>query len=358
MKVKFRRAAVASAVLSLAVLASACSSGTTANSGSLKAAAAATKGALKCDETLSTDQMIKFPVPQAKKPYKLTLMLISLAGYYYQGEAYGAQQAAKEAGVSLDIIASQGFSTAAQQVTQAQNVLTKGTDGIVLGPVDVNGSVPVVTSAAAQHVPVVAVGTFVNTTQTAAQVVQDDYMQGHAAAKAVADALPNGGEGIVQGGPSNATWSTARVQGFKDEIAQNYSKIKINAVTNENVDSNEGLTQFNNATASHPKVDWIYSAYNLLLPPSAVPAQYKNAVYVAGGLEPTTRPAVAAGKATVIPDWPIAMGRIGVAKVIATLNGEKLPALSCVGSPVVTPKDVNSPVAQAQVIPDGFKVTQ
>ena len=157
-------------------------------------------------------------------------MLISLAGYYYQGQAYGAEEAAKEAGVEPRLVASKGFSTAAEQVTQAQNALTKGTDAIVLGPVDVNGSAPVVTAAKAQDVPVVAIGTFVNSKDTAAQVVQDDYMQGRAAGKAVGDGCLKAARGSSRR-PGERHVVHRRVQGFKDEITENYPKVSINAVT-------------------------------------------------------------------------------------------------------------------------------
>ena len=74
-----------------------------------------------------------------------------------------------------------------------------------------------------------------------------------------------------------------------------------------------------------------------------------------GGFEPTTWTPSRPGKATVIPDWSVSMGRIGVAKAVAALNGETLPALSCIPSPVITPDDVDSPLAEAQKVPEGYE---
>lgn len=347
-------ALVAAAMMAIAACGAGNNSGSSASPGS--SGSSANSGRLKCDRNLSVDETVNFPVPKAKKPYDISLLLISLAGYYYQAQAYGAQQAAKEAGVNLHVVAAKGFATAPQQLTQAQNILAKGTDAIVLGPVDYNASAPIVSTAKAQGVPVSVMGTLVHTNDTF-QVVQDDYAQGQSAADALAAKLPNGGEGIVMGGPANATWSSDRVSGFKAQLAAKYPKIKIAAVTHENVDPAQGLTEFNNAASAHPKVDWIYAAYNLLLPPASVPKQYKSTTYIGGALEPTTIPQVKAGTATVIPDWPVSMGRIGVAQAVTKLNGGQPPKLTCVPSPVVSQSDLASDLGKVQQIPAGYKAS-
>jgi len=70
-----------------------------------------------CDVSLTLDEIMKMRAPKAKKPYKISYSLASLAGYWFQGTAYGASKAAEEAGVQLRFNASAGFSTPAQQVS-------------------------------------------------------------------------------------------------------------------------------------------------------------------------------------------------------------------------------------------------
>jgi ribose transport system substrate-binding protein len=307
-------------------------------------------GALTCDRDLSPEDVLNFPVPKANERYQVTLLVISLAGYYYNGEVYGAKLAAEKAGVDLSVVAAQGFSSAPEQITQAENALTRGTDAIVLNPVDVNASTPIIDMAGRQNVPTIVIGTLVDS-DDASQVVQDDYRQGQAAADALAKQLPNGGSGIVMAGPANATWSVGRTQGFLDRVGEKYPNIHVSSVANSNVDPGEGLAKFTNAASSNPKVDWIYPVYNGLLPPESIPAHYNGAVLVTGGLEPATRDAVASGAATVIPDWPIHTGYIGVAQAVATLNGETPPKLTCLPSPVVTKDELNTPVGEVQFFP-------
>ena len=307
--------------------------------------------ALDCGRDLSTDDVLNYPVPKANKPYRITLLMISLAGYYYNGVVWGAKQAAEQAGVDLSVVAAQGFATAPEQITQAENALTRGTDAIVLNPVDVNASAPIVDMASQRGVPTIVVGTMVNTDKAAGQIVQDDYKQGQAAADALAQRLPNGGKGILMAGPANATWAVGRATGFKDRLKEKYPNLTISSTVNSNVDPGEGLAKFTNATSSTPQVDWIYTATNLLLPPASIPAQYKKAVLVAGGLDPSTHDAVASGEAAVIPDWPVNVGYIGIAEAVNTLNGTPAGKLTCLPSPVVSADELDTPLGQKQFYP-------
>jgi ribose transport system substrate-binding protein len=310
-----------------------------------------------CDLTLTLDDVVKIKAPKANKRYKVSYAMISLAGYFFQGTAYGAEKAAKEAGVDLTLNASQGFATQAQQVTNVNNELSRGIDGLLINPVDVNGAVSAVEAAVAKGVPVQSIGTLVNTSK-ADRLVQDDYTQGVAAAEFIASKLPNGGEGIVMGGPANATWALRRVAGFEDGLKK-FPNIKIAATTHEDVDPAQGLSRFTNATQAHPKVDWIYSTYNLLLPPTSIPPKYAKAIYIAGGYEPITLDALKDGTAAAaLPDYAVAEGYVGMSYLVRKLNGEKLPSITCLPNGIVTKENMDSPDMRDQdLYPVGWKAT-
>lgn len=310
--------------------------------------------ALACESTLTDQQLLDYRVPKANEPYDVTLMMVSLGGYYYQSLVYGAQQAADEAGVKLRVVAGQGFASAPQQVTQVQSVLTRGTDAIVLGPADVNGSVPVVDQADAKGVPTIVVGTLLDSTKPW-QIQQDDYLQGKQAADTLARLLPEGGTGIVMGGPSNATWSLRRVAGFQDQLKEKYPDLKISSTTNEMVDPAEGLTKFQNAATKNPQVDWIYSVYNLVLPAASVPAQYKDAIYIGGGFDPQMKEALQDGSAdAAILDQAHSMGYMGVGAAVDKLNGRDPQRLVCLPNTPVSAQTIGDPLPALQIYPEDF----
>jgi ribose transport system substrate-binding protein len=304
------------------------------------------------------NDLLNYKVPKAKEPYDITIMTVTLAGHYYQGLAYGATKAAKIAGVKLRILSpGTGYADPAQQVSQAENAIQAGTDAIVLQPVDIQGSVPVVTAAAAKKIPVINISTEADhSSPVTSFVMQDDYLMGVRSADEVHRLLPQGGEGIILAGPANATWSRKRANGFQDRVKQKYPNLKVVAAPTQNVDPTLGLKSFDNATQAHPNIKFIYSVFNFLLQPNALPAQYKGkVVFVTNGYDWTTIPALKDGLfKSVLGITPVWMGYLGLAEAVAVLNGQKAPKWYCVPMPAITENRINSPIAKWELVPKGF----
>jgi ribose transport system substrate-binding protein len=309
----------------------------------------------KCDVSLSVDDLGKIHPPKAKKRFKIALVQVTLSGYFYQSWIYGAVKAAEEAGVDFTVGAGQGFSTSAQQVTRVENAIARGIDAVVIDPADVNGTIRAVDLAAEKHIPVVSAGTLVNSPK-ALQVVQEDFAGGASVADHLLNALPNGGEGIVMGGPANESWATERVKGLQSGLKKN-PKFMIAALTNEG-DPSEGVAKFNNAIQAHPNVDWIYSVYNLFLVPSAIPQKYRSAYYVAGGFEPPTVEGLKNGTVkAVAPIFGLMSGYVGVVNAVRALNGETPEKMTCMPNAIVTAKDVDDPrIVNTNLYPPGWTV--
>jgi len=298
-----------------------------------------TVGAQKCDVSMTVDDLLKIRPPKAARKYKIAVEEATLAGYWFQAYAYGAEKAALEAGAEITLDAGKGFLNQAQQLTNVENALARGVDGILINPVDQKGAVAAVDAAEAKKVLIVASGTLVDSPK-AFNIVQDDYVQGQVTAQHLAKLLPNGGEGIVMGGPANSTWSSHRVLGLQDEL-KSHPSIKISTVTHQDVNPAEGLVKFTNAAQAHPKVDWIYSTYNLLLPASSIPPNYTKALYLTSGYEPDTVVALKNDSLrAVVPVFPVWMGYVGMTYVIKKLNGEEIPKTTCIPNMVATKDDI------------------
>jgi ABC-type sugar transport system substrate-binding protein len=311
---------------------------------------------LNCTWSPTTDELLAYKAPKAHEPYDLTFMEVSLAAYSYQAYAYGAEQAAKDAGVNLSIVAGKGYASPEAQLADADIVLHRGTDGLLLAPVDITGSVPIVQRAKAEGIPVVNVSTELASPDVIT-VMQDDYLQGRIAADQVAKLVPDGGHGIVMGGPANATWARKRVAGFQDAIREKYPNITIDEVTNQLVDPGEGATDFQNAIQAHPNVDWIYSVFVFVLPPDSIPAAYRDVPHVTSGYEPIVRDALAAGTlgASISIDQ-YAMGYMGVSELVAALNGDPTHNVLCLPQPVFTNEDrTGNAYADREIYPPSFK---
>src|SRR4051794_5517050 len=310
---------------------------------------------LNCTKTTSTSQMLAYKVPKAKQKYDITLMEVSLAAYYYQGIAYGAEKAAKEAGVTLHITAGKGYTTPTLQLQQAENVLQRKTDAIVLAPVDIQGSVPVVQAAKKQNVPVVNISTEV-VDPYVYTVMQDDYLMGKAGADEIARLVPQGGEGIIMGGPANATWSRKRVAGFEDQVKAKYPKLKVVDAPTQLVDPAEGLKDFQNSVQAHPNIKWIYSVFYYVLLPESLPSQYKGLPFSTTSFEPSSIKSLQSGllKST-LPVLPIWMGYYGVGTAVQKLNGQEPTRINCLPFPAITKASIDSKLAKAELFPASYK---
>jgi ribose transport system substrate-binding protein len=312
---------------------------------------------LSCTTNFSESQLMAYKAPKADKPYNITVMVVSLAGYYYQGLVYGAQEAAKDAGVNVKIVAGSGFTSPAPQLSQAQDVIQSKPDAIALQPVDVEGSVPIVTQANAAGIPVISFGTELNTDKTAAQVLQDDYKLGEAGADQLAKAHPEGGNGILIAGPATATWSKKRTAGFEDRLKAKYPKFKIVSSPTQPVDPSQGLKDFTDATQAHPDIKWVYSVFFYQLLPDSLPGKYKGIPFVTTGYEPAAISSLQSGAlSTTASVQNIAFGYQAVAQSVAALNKGKDAHLGniCVPAPALTKADIGSKVADFDIYPKSF----
>jgi ribose transport system substrate-binding protein len=308
--------------------------------------------ALDCAETLSVDDMLDYSVPHADHEYRITLMQPSLQGYYFQAMAYGANEAAEEAGIDLTVLGGQGYTDPSQQLTDAENVISRGVDAIVLAPVDFDGSVPIVDSAAERDIPVVNISSEVNSDE-AYKVLQDDFTQGATSAETLVAALPDGGEGIVMGGPADATWSRRRVEGFRSVIAR-HPEFSIAEVTNTNGYPDEGLTAFENTIQAHPHPAWIYSVAVYALLPDSIPAAYSDVPYFTASYDPMVAEQLESGGIdATVSNVPVAMGEIGIGTAVAVLNGQQASnGITCLTATPLTAEDVSSPVTALELYPE------
>jgi ribose transport system substrate-binding protein len=315
---------------------------------------------LNCNAKLTPNQLLAYKVPKAKKPYRITLMEVSLNGYYYQALAYGATKAAKEAGVKLNVTAAKGYTTPAIQLQQAEDVIQRGVDAVVFAPVDFQGSAPIVKLFKKKGIPVVNESTEVNAAADLNAIIQqDDYLMGVKAAERIHALLPKGGKGIFMAGPANATWSRKRTNGFVDTVKKHPDwKIDVVGAPTQLVDPAEGLKDFLNAVQADPDIQWIANVYYYILPVDSLPPQYQKIKHVTMGFEPGSIDGLKKGFITeVLPITPIWMGYMGTGYATQILNGGKPPKVTCVPFPIQTKATINSKFAKGELFPPSFKAT-
>ena len=148
----------------------------------------------------------------------------------------GVQNAAKELGV--DLIEVDGKALAENQLSQVENFITQGVDGIILNPYDADGCAPAVTAAKNAGIPIVVVNAKTSNVEEAdAFVGSDDVIGGEMEMQYVADQLGGKGTIVIMSGLYGNSAQIDRQQGIENILA-NYPDITVYAEqTGEKIDA-------------------------------------------------------------------------------------------------------------------------
>lgn len=165
----------------------------------------------------------------------------------------GVQNAAKELGV--DLIEVDGKALAENQLSQVENFITQGVDGIILNPYDADGCAPAVTAAKNAGIPIVVVNAKTSNVEEAdAFVGSDDVIGGEMEMQYVADQLGGKGTIVIMSGLYGNSAQIDRQQGIENILA-NYPDITVYAEQTGNWVRDEGMTLMENWLQSGEKID-------------------------------------------------------------------------------------------------------
>lgn len=315
---------VAAAVLASSFVFSACSSNTPAQPGGENSSAPApggnaNGGKLKIGAT--------FPI----------------LDQFLQNVADGMQAKADELGVELTIVAAQ--EKADVQLSQVENFVSQGLDGILVVPVDTDAAGPMTDAAKNANIPLVYVNRRpADLPEGVPYVGSDSLLSGHLQMEELAKLA--GGKGnvvILQGDPANEA-ARLRTQGVEDIVAKN-PDMKVTKTQAGNWYRDKGLSIMENWLQTGDQID-IVAANNDEMALGAIQA-LKNAgkldQVLVGGID-ATADALAAMEAgelevTVFQDAK-GQGGGGVDAVVKLAKGETVEAYIDVPYQLVTPENM------------------
>jgi ABC-type sugar transport system substrate-binding protein len=194
--------------------------------------------------------------PAAAKKLVIAYNMGSEADPFFIAMNVGAAAEANKLGVTLDWQGDPSVYSPSTQIPIVEEMLAEHPDGLVISPTDPNALQPIVNEAVAEGIPVSNVDTHVTDLSHVLTFITGNNAQGgEAAADAMAKAMHyTAGQtyqvAVGMSSPTTTT-NTARLAGFKAEIAKKYPGIKIvavaysqsePAVANSNV--NDWLTRF------------------------------------------------------------------------------------------------------------------
>lgn len=170
----------------------------------------------------------------------------------------GIKKAAQDLGAS--VITSDAGGTPQKQVSDIEGLAAKKPALLVVFPVDAAASAPGLAAAKAANIPVIVVGSALNSSDFVSLISAYDFGGGLAAAKQVIDALGNKGDVAVLPYKFSLWHVNNRVTGFKAGIACSNLKIVADSQTCQKTADCTGA--FADILTAHPTIKAAFGAYD------------------------------------------------------------------------------------------------
>ncbi|GAB78604.1 ribose transport system substrate-binding protein [Austwickia chelonae] len=196
------------------------------------------------------------PSAGGKDGKNITFALSTLNNPFFVDVRDGAQEAAKKAGATLNVVDAQN--DAATQANQMSDTVTKKPAAVIINPVDSDAAGAAVKPVINAKIPVVAADRGVNGAEVNSLVSSDNVAGGKQAAEALAKAVGEKGEILVLQGVAGTSASRDRGQGFEEGIKA-FPNIKVVSKQPANFDRTQGLNVTTNLLQSNPNIVGIFT---------------------------------------------------------------------------------------------------
>jgi ABC-type sugar transport system substrate-binding protein len=283
----------------------------------------------------------------------------TLSNPFFAGMLKGLKTGAAKAGYQL--ISTNANGDPAQQVTDIQNLLSRGAKYILLTPADGKAIAPAVAAADHAHVPVISIADSVQP-PIASTIQVDDEKAGQQAADQIAGFLKkkNGtprGDVVDIEGLSGTPAASKREAGFRAEL-KNYPDIKVVAAQDGGFDTGKANSLMTDILQAHSDVSAVFAANDAMAVgvESAIKSQGRfvpvgkpGHIYVIGvdGSKPSIDAIRAGVQDASISQNPIKMAEKAVATVQELAKGGKVPTVVHWPAQLITRENIDSAAVKA-----------
>jgi ribose transport system substrate-binding protein len=281
----------------------------------------------------------------AKKPAaekKITIGMANLAlGDYFTGMRNAVVSAGEKRGWTVNATNADGDD--AKLVSDVENFIVQGVDGIVISGAWFNDIPAALNAAEKAGIPVVLVDRMFDSQNFSAWVGPDNEFMGEQIGKYIISQLPSGGTAvIIRGGPAENTIGINRTKGVTNALraAGNFA-IQVSPDFG-NWATDAGKVAMENMLARFPKIDVVFCENDSMsfgAQSAAADAGRANEMFFTGidGANPAIKAILEGGnyKATGHNDANV-IGAEGVAVMARILAGETVDKLNFMDSPIIT----------------------
>jgi len=264
--------------------------------------------------------------PLAEEKYTIGLSMPEIKGSFWISIYYGVTDEAAKLGMDVIAVEAGGFQNVDKQISQIEDLITRGVDIILVGATSAEGVVPVLEEAIDAGIPVIGLSSLPATDKLVSKIGADHYTMGKMLAQCGAEKLGGTGKVAMASGPSGVIWATLRSKGFHEEMANSFPDMEIVAEQNTPTGRDQGVTLTEDWLQAFPDLNMIYAATDDIGAGAAdalASAGNTDVIVVTANLSPIGREYLMSGKILCEAVQQIVLqGREGVRQAKAYLDGE------------------------------------
>ncbi len=160
----------------------------------------------------------------ANEEYEIAFSLKTITNdSFQQAIATAVEEACVAAGAKFTLVTAGSETGVAMQVTQLEDLITKGVDALIVNPMDANAVIPALQKAKEKGIPVVLVDSTIeagNEDLYVTYVGTDNYAAAEQGAQVLSEALGGIGKVLLVRGANGNSVGNARADGFKAGLAE------------------------------------------------------------------------------------------------------------------------------------------
>ncbi len=195
--------------------------------------------------------VLGFSNPMMAKEEQIVFSLPTLSTPFEVHMQKSAVKTAKEQNVNIQVLDGQGSSP--KQVADIENAITRGAQGFIVSPNDVNAIADAVIEIQNAGLPVVTLDRTINAEKAVPHFGANNYKGGYAIAEYVKQQFPDGADLILITGQPGSSSNIERTKGIRDSLKEGGSKYRLVADQNGNWMRAEGMRIVESLLPSLPK---------------------------------------------------------------------------------------------------------
>ena len=246
---------------------------------------------------------------------------------FWQAVKSGAEEAAKANGVRISFEGPQTEAQIDKQIDMLNAAIAKKPQGIGFAALDSKAQVPLLKKAADAKIPIIAFDSGVDSDLPLATCTTDNAKAAGTAADKIGEALGGEGEiGMIIHDQTSQT-GTSRRDGFRNEIAAKFPKIKISSLQYAN-DALKATESVKAMLQANPNIKAIFASNEGAATGLAIAIKESRAKIIAIGYDSGKKQKDAILDGTLlgsITQNPVGIGKCVVESLIKANKGESLP---------------------------------